>query len=126
MNNKHSKSSEILWFLIVGNKQASARRRRPRRPGFSIPCFRLESLSETLGFYPRCFLTKYEGYRRKYRTGTRDSMIQDDEDIDVLRSPGKKFIQKYLGLKYDNKPTVMIRTLIIGRVCMYRKSKCSS
>ena len=57
--------------------------------GSQIPCFR----PETPGFYPWCWLTKQEGHGRKlgclrWQTGTRDSKIQDGEDIDLLRSSG--------------------------------------
>ena len=64
---------------------------------FQIPCSRPESEGEIPGYYSRRLLAKQEGPSSKamdrtrtsvmtIRTGTRDSKIQDGEDIDAPRS----------------------------------------
>ena len=63
--------------------EASAGRRRPRRPGFQNSLFPAETFRpETPALYPRSLLTNHEVRGRKPRA----SNIQDREDVDVLRS----------------------------------------
>ena len=77
----------------IGNinyEQASAWRRRPRRPGFPnsmLPSWDSWFLSQMFAHQAQRLWTKTRTSATTIRTGTRASKVQDGEDVDVPRSP---------------------------------------
>ena len=80
----------VFLHQLLSGLSTFAGRRCSHRPGFpSIlwPSLRLSFLFQIFANQARRLWTKTKSYATTVRTGTRDSNIQDGEDVDVLRSP---------------------------------------
>ena len=100
MMNKNYNNPSFCWvrsccIIHESRRPASAERRRPRRPRFPNSGFpQTDSCFASLNFdyQSRRPWTKTRTSATTLRKGMRASIIQDGEDVDVLRSPGRKNI----------------------------------